>query len=177
MNSRLRHGRSSRVKCGRSCVTRSNDQWNASAVAEEIERLHVTGVIIATALIEGDKDCRVLPGRRILLHFIDDLLGEAFEKIQLGRRRMAINQSAGLDEGNCGERAVLDVLIQVGRVLDMRRADGRIGHDRGVILERAAGVAVFVRILSDSRIVQLIRIRHVVVPLVAVVLLPSLTAQ
>ena len=58
-------------------------QRNAGAVAEIIQRLHVSGVVVTAALIEGDEDRGVLPQRRILLYFIDDLLGEAFEQIQL----------------------------------------------------------------------------------------------
>ena len=90
-------------------VGRNHDQRNARAVAEEVERLHVTGVVVAAAFVEGDEDGGVLPERRIRLDRIDDLLGEAFEQIQLGRCRVAIDQSAGLDEGDGGQRSVLDV--------------------------------------------------------------------
>src|SRR5271167_2174069 len=34
----------------------NDEQRNAGAIAEEVERLHVTGIIVATALIEGDED-------------------------------------------------------------------------------------------------------------------------
>src|SRR5277367_5854680 len=52
----------------------------------------------------------------------------------------------------------------------MRVANRRVGHDRGVVLEGVADVAVFVGVFSDGPVVQLIRVVNVVVPLVAVVL-------
>src|SRR6202034_2363820 len=66
--------------------------------------------------------------------------------------------------------AVRNVRVKVGGVLDMSGADSRIGHDRGVVLEGVADVAVLVGVLADRTIVQLVRIVHIVVPLVAVVL-------
>ena len=42
-------------------VLRNHDQRNARAVAEEIQRLHIAGVIVAAAFVEGDEDRCVLP--------------------------------------------------------------------------------------------------------------------
>ena len=36
-------------------------QRNAGAVAEEVQRLHVTGIIVAAAFVEGDEDGGVWP--------------------------------------------------------------------------------------------------------------------
>ena len=47
---------------------------------------------------------------------------------------------------------------------------GGIGHDRGVVLERIADVAVLIGVRADGAVVELIGIGHVVVPLIAVVL-------
>ena len=71
---------------------------------------------------------------------------------------MAIDQAAGLDEGDRRQSAVLDVCIEIRRVLDVRGADGGIGHDRRVVLEGVADVAVFIGLLADRAVVQLIRI-------------------
>ena len=60
-------------------VSRNHQQRDSRAVAEEVERLHVTGVIIAAALVEGDEDRRVLPKGRIRLHRVHNLLRETFK--------------------------------------------------------------------------------------------------
>ena len=36
-------------------------QRNARAIAEEVERLNITGIVVAAAFVEGDEDRRVLP--------------------------------------------------------------------------------------------------------------------
>ena len=65
-------------------VGRDDDQRDAGAVAEEVERLNVSGVVVAAAFIEGDEDCGVPPQFGLALHGIDDFLGEAFEEVELG---------------------------------------------------------------------------------------------
>ena len=42
-------------------VRRHDDQRDARAVAEEVERLHVARVVVAAAFVEGDEDGGVLP--------------------------------------------------------------------------------------------------------------------
>ena len=63
---------------------------------------------------------------------------------------MAVHEAAGLDEGNRGQRAVGDVRVQVRRVLDVGLADAGVRHDRRVVLERVADVAVLVRVGDGS---------------------------
>ena len=75
----------------------------------------------------------------------------------------------GLTKETAGKRSVLDVVVEIGRVLDVRGADSGIGHDRGVVLEWIADVAVFVGIRADGPIVQLIGVGHIVIPLIAVI--------
>src|ERR1700733_1777413 len=65
-------------------VGRDNDQRNARAVAEKVERLHVTGVVVAAAFIKGNKNSGVRGVSR-LLQYVDDLFGEALEQIEFGR--------------------------------------------------------------------------------------------
>ena len=90
---------------------------------------------------------------------------------------MPVDESARLDEGHRGQRALGNIVVQVRGVLDMRLADVRIGHDRGVVLERVADVAVLVALLTDRPVVELVRIGHVVVPLVPVVLPRNMRRQ
>src|SRR5271156_1483580 len=92
---------------------------------------------------------------------------------------MAVNEPAGFDERNGRERAVRDVGVKVGRILDVRLADCGVGHDRSIVLERVANVAVLVRSgdglaqrisRAYCAVVDLIWVSDVVVPLIAVVL-------
>jgi hypothetical protein len=82
---------------------RHDDQRNARAVAEEVDRLHIAGVVVAAALILGDENDGVLGVRRRGLDLVDDLLHEALEQVQLRGGRMAVHVAAGLDEGNRGQ--------------------------------------------------------------------------
>ena len=66
---------------------RDHDHRDAGAVAEEVERLNIARVPVAAAFVEGDEDRGVLPQRRIGLHRVDDLLGEAFEQDRASTRR------------------------------------------------------------------------------------------
>ena len=42
-------------------IWRNNNHRNPGAIAKIIERLHITGVIIAAAFVEGDDDRRIPP--------------------------------------------------------------------------------------------------------------------
>ena len=97
-------------------------------------------------------------------------LREAFEQVQFRGSRMAVDQSAGLDEGNRRQCVRLDVAVEIRSVLNVRGADSGIGHDGGVVLEWIANVAVLVRVRADGAVVELIGVRHIVVPLIAVIL-------
>ena len=77
---------------------------------------------------------------------------------------MSVDQAAGLDVGDRGQIAVLDVLVEIRRVLKVVRAYRLVGHDGGGVLEEVADVAV-----SIPRILK-VRVGHVAVPLIAVVL-------
>ena len=62
----------------------NHQQWDARAVAEKVQRLHVAGVIVAAAFAEGDEDRRIVPIRRIL-HQVDDLLRVQLKHVELRR--------------------------------------------------------------------------------------------
>lgn len=86
-------------------IRRHDDQGNPRSITEEIQRLHIAGIVITAAFVKGDEDGRVLPQIRITLHRIDDFFCEAFKEIQLGRGRMAVYQAAWLDIRDRGKRA------------------------------------------------------------------------
>src|SRR5262249_31557559 len=94
-------------------VLRNDDHRNTRSIAEEVERLNVTGVIVATTLIEGDEDGSVLPKVRILFDRVHNLFSKAFKEIQFGRGRVSIHKTARLHERNCGKRSVFDVVVEI----------------------------------------------------------------
>src|SRR5580658_2849537 len=63
---------------------------------------------------------------------------------------MAVREPAGFHDRNSRKRALLDVIVEVDRVLDMLGADSRVGHDGGVVLERVADVAVLISVGDGS---------------------------
>ena len=52
----------------------------------------------------------------------------------------------------------------------MSRAHSVVGHDRGLVLERVADVAVLVAIRANRSVVELVLVGEILVPLVAVIL-------
>src|SRR6202162_4844776 len=120
---------------------RNHQSWNSGAVAEVIEGLDISGVVVAAAFVEGNDDGGAGPQCFVGLYFVDDLLHEALEQIEFGRRWVSIKPAVGLHKGNGRQRAVLDRLIEFGGVAQVR-ATGRAGHDRRGVLKRVADVAV-----------------------------------
>lgn len=58
---------------------RNDDQWNPGAVSEKVQRLNVARIVIAAALVEGDKNRRARPHFRIRLYRLYNLLRESLE--------------------------------------------------------------------------------------------------
>src|SRR5580704_3621783 len=63
---------------------------------------------------------------------------------------MAVHEPARLDERDGGNVAGCDVIVELAGVLEVRAADGGVGHDGRVVLERVADVAVLVRVGDRS---------------------------
>ena len=61
---------------------RDGDDRNSGAVAEEVKRLNVAGVVVAAALVEGDEDGGATPQRGIGFDGDDDFFDEAFEEVK-----------------------------------------------------------------------------------------------
>src|ERR1700688_4416775 len=83
---------------------------------------------------------------------------------------MSVNPAAGLHVRNCGKVAALEVFVEVLGVLQVRGADGGVGHNFGLVLERVADVAVLIALGADGAVIELVFIAQVGVPLVAVIL-------
>jgi len=125
-------------------VLGDDDQRDAGTIAEEVDWLNVTGVIVSAALIPGDEDGSVGPESRVGLDLVDDLLGEAFEEIELGGRRVTIVEAAGLDDGDRRQVTGVDVFVELGGVPDVGFAGGLGAHELGLVLEGVTDVAVFI---------------------------------
>ena len=111
------------------CVRRNHDERNARAVAKVVEWLHVAGVVVTAAFVHGDEDCSARPQFGIALHGVDDFLYEAFEQVDLGGSGMSIHPAAGLGVRDRGQGSILNIGVEVRRVLKMGGAHRGVGHD------------------------------------------------
>jgi len=59
-------------------IWRDGDQWNAGAVAEEIDRLDVAGIVIASPFIHRDQNRGLSPERFIALNARDQINDKVF---------------------------------------------------------------------------------------------------
>src|SRR5215813_13909867 len=96
---------------------RYNNQWNPWSVAEEVERLNVSGIIVAAAFVQGDHQGCACKQLGIRLQAVNDLLCHAFKQIKLRRSRMPVKQAIGLHERNCGQCVGCDRVEEVDRIL------------------------------------------------------------
>lgn len=62
-------------------VRRNHNQRNARAIAEEIERLHISRVVIAAAFVYSHENCSSAPESGIRLDHVHDLLDEPFKQV------------------------------------------------------------------------------------------------
>ena len=60
-------------------VSGYNDQRDAGAIAEKVQRLHIAGIIVAAAFIHGDENRGVTPKGGIAFHGVHEFLHEAFK--------------------------------------------------------------------------------------------------
>src|SRR5882762_6827731 len=145
-----------------------HDHWDARAITEEIEVLDIAGVIVTAAFIDSDEDRSALPEFLVGLNGVDDFLDEALEQVKFGRGGMTVNPTAWLNERNGRQGAILDVGVKIKRVHDMGGANGIVGHDLCLILERVADVAVLVALCANGPIVELVLVAKIRVPLIVV---------
>jgi hypothetical protein len=62
-------------------VWRNYNQRNARAVAEEIERLHISRVVIAAPFVYSHENCGGAPESGIRLDHVHDLFDEPFKQV------------------------------------------------------------------------------------------------
>src|ERR1700731_2947714 len=82
---------------------------------------------------------------------------------------MTIHPAAGLDVGNRGQIAAGDIAVKFGGVNDVGGANGVVGHDLRLIVERVADVAILGAVWADGAVVELVFVGEVLIPLIAIV--------
>src|SRR5579859_3869831 len=98
---------------------RNHQRGNSGAVPEEIKRLDVTRIIVSSAFIERYDDGGAVPQLGVGVDAIDDLFHETFEKIKLGRGRVAIEPAIRLHERNRRQSSLLDGFVKRDSVLQV----------------------------------------------------------
>src|SRR5215831_8870439 len=88
----------------------------------------------------------------MLLEPVDDALNEGLQQVELGARRMAVVEAIGLEIGNSQQMPLVESIVEIDRILDMRLALGWVAHDGLCILERVADVAVEIAAGTDHDI-------------------------
>src|SRR5262249_41035032 len=117
-------------------------QRNARPVAEEIDRLDKTAVVIPASLIESNQQSRLRFEPRIGRKGTKDFLYHALEEIELGGCGTAVDQAVGLDERHGRQSAARDCREEIRGVLYVFRALRRVPHDRRRIGLEVAEFAV-----------------------------------
>src|SRR5580704_3483219 len=79
---------------------RHDDERNPRTVAEEVERLDVSGDIEAASLIESDEQCGLVHQFGIGLEMINNVLDHSLKQVNLGRRWVTVEQGVRLDVRN-----------------------------------------------------------------------------
>src|SRR6266566_5871652 len=82
---------------------------------------------------------------------------------------MTVHPAAGLDIGDRGQIAAGDITVKIGGVNDVGGANGIVGHDLRLIVERVADVAILVAVRADRAVVELVFVGEVMIPLIAIV--------
>ena len=149
-------------------VGRNHHQRNARAVSEEVQRIHVAGVIVATAFVDGHENRRALPEFGVRLHRFHDLLHKPFEQVPLRRSGVPVHPAARLHERHLWQRSLGNVRIEVGNIFKVVADNRRVGHDLLLVVKTIADVAILIAVRTDGAVVQLILIVEICIPLIVV---------
>src|SRR5215471_7611655 len=70
---------------------------------------------------------------------------------------MAVKEAVRLDVGHGRQTAVIDIIEEVGEILDVGLTLGRVAHDRLAVLEAVADIAVPVTTGADHHVERILR--------------------
>src|SRR5262249_5376790 len=85
---------------------RDDDQRNARAIAEEVQRDHGAGVPVTAAFVKGDDERRLFEELWMRLEPAENAVNDRFQYVQLGTRRMAVSEAVWLQVRHRGQMAV-----------------------------------------------------------------------
>src|ERR1700722_4229650 len=102
-------------------VRRQDQQRDARAITEEVDRLNEARVVVATRLVPRDEHGRVGLQRRIGVEGVEDVLYVGLEQVDFRARRMTVEHAVRLADGDRGQRAVLDLGDHVDGILEVDR--------------------------------------------------------
>src|SRR5205807_9175838 len=108
---------------------RDDDERDARSITEKVEWLHVARVIITAAFVKRDDEGCVFGKLGMCLKSIEDTFDERFKNLELGACGMAIAEAIRLQIGHRRKLAMVQIIEEINRVLDVRLALCRIAHD------------------------------------------------
>src|SRR5215468_6900097 len=101
---------------------RDHKQRNPGAVSEEIERLKEPRIPVTAALVKGDHEGGFLKQLRVGTQLVDNVVDHGLEKIELRACRVSVDKAVGFHIGDRWQLAVIEIIEEVDRVLDVRLA-------------------------------------------------------
>src|SRR5260370_9694882 len=121
---------------------RDHKQRNAGAVAEEIERLNEPRIPVTAALVKRNHEGGLFKQFRWGLKLIYNVFDHGLEEIELRASRVSVDETVGFHVGDRRQLALIEIIEEIDRVLDVLLALLRVAHDRFRVGERVADVAV-----------------------------------
>src|SRR5260370_13010134 len=97
-------------------VWRYSDRRQPRAVPEEIDWLDVAAVVVSTAFIHGDKDCRVSEQGTVADYGVGQVSYEVLVREQSRVRRMSLIRNLRADNRDRRQRIVRDIREDLVRV-------------------------------------------------------------
>src|SRR5215471_18781953 len=86
------------------------------------------------------------------LQAVENTIDQSFEQRQLGTRGMTVVEAVRLEIRDGGQVAVVERVVEIYRVFDVRGALYGIAHDRLGVLERVTDVAIEVAAGADHHV-------------------------
>src|ERR1700730_6086049 len=97
-----------------------DNQRNAGAVTEEIERLKESRIPVTAALVKGDHEGGFLKQFRVGPELVKNIFDHGLEEIELRTRRVSVDQTVGFHIGDRRQLTLIEVTEEIDRVLDVR---------------------------------------------------------
>src|SRR5437899_5451195 len=93
-------------------IRRDYHQGYTRTIPEKAQRLNVSRVIVASALVKGDKDRCIFKKPGLSDNLVDNVGGKGLKQRERRGGRMTIVDLIRLDKGDCWQRVVLYILCE-----------------------------------------------------------------